>query len=128
MLAAIAVVTLGVAGAGIALVRTFSAAAAAKAAVGEFFTDLEGHRYAEAYQRLCPDTQQRYGAAGFASQVAARPLTGHDFTGELRVNGTPSGTTGTVGVAVHYSDGGSDTRLVRLKRTNDSWQICGTPY
>jgi Domain of unknown function (DUF4878) len=128
VIAIVAAVAVGAAGAGVALVRTIGSAAAAKTAAGEFFSDLEGRRYDDAYQRLCADTQQQFDRPGFEARVEARPLVGHDFTGELRVNGTPSGTTGTVGVALRYSDGASDKRLVTLTRTDSQWRICGSPY
>jgi Domain of unknown function (DUF4878) len=113
---------------GFLLVRTANDANRAKDATAVFFTELEQGRFDQAYQRLCPATQEKYPKDRFESELNARPPAGHEMTGELRVNGTPSGTTATVGVKLRYADGASDARLVPLERRDDEWRICGSPF
>jgi hypothetical protein len=64
----------------------------------------------------------------FESEVAARPPTAYELTGELRVNRMLRRTTGTVGVSVTYADGTRGARLVSLVRQGGDWLVSGSPY
>ena len=118
----------GVVAAAYFLGRTVLDSGRAKDAAVAFFTDLENGRYEDAYAKLCPETKQQFTPERFQQEFSTRKLTGHELTGELRVNGTPSGTTGTVGIKLTFADGTSSPELVPLHRADDGWHVCGDPY
>lgn len=122
------VVALGLGAAGAALYHGVRSGKLAEQAVDEYFTALEERRFEDAYLMLCPDTRSSHPRGALESTVDARPLTAHEMTGELRVNGMPQRTTGTVGVRITYADGTSDARLVALVRQDGAWLVCDTPY
>ncbi|MBS2965964.1 hypothetical protein KGA66_23160 [Actinocrinis puniceicyclus] len=114
--------------AGVLLARTVKDATRARDTVSAFFGDLQSGKYEDAYGLLCAGNRRQYTAEQFAQQTAAHRPAGHDLTGELRVNRTVKGTTGTVGVRVTFTDGSSEARLVPLAKDGSHWRICGSPY
>ncbi|GIJ27296.1 hypothetical protein Vqi01_24580 [Micromonospora qiuiae] len=121
------VVFLVLAGAGTAVYLTARSGGVAKQVVDDYYRALEEQRFDDAYGMLCADVRSSQPWETFESTVAARPPTTHEMTGELRVNGMPWETTGTVGVSVTYADGTSQARMVSLVRQGGDWLICGSP-
>ncbi|GIJ79300.1 hypothetical protein SAMN05443287_11023 [Micromonospora phaseoli] len=119
------VVLLVLAGAGSAVFLTARSGGVAKEVVDDYYRALEERRFDDAYGVLCSDVRDGQSREAFVSAVETRPPSSHEMTGELRVNGLPWKTTGTVGVSVTYADGTTQARMVPLLRQDGDWLICG---
>lgn len=98
-----------------------------RAAVSSFFADLAAGRYGQAYQLLSPAVCDRYPADRFMAEASARRPVGYKLTGQLRVNRSPRGSTGTVGVLASFADGSTEAFLVPLRLCGAAWRICQWP-
>ncbi|WBB56655.1 hypothetical protein [Verrucosispora sp. WMMD573] len=118
------VVFLVLAGAGSIVFLTARSGGVAKDLVDDYYRTLEERRFDDAYGMLCPEVRADQSPEAFASAIDARLPSSHEMTGELRVNGLPWKTTGTVGVRVNYADGTTQDRMVSLLREDGGWLIC----
>jgi hypothetical protein len=98
-----------------------------RAAVAAFFGDLAAGRYGQAYELLSPAVCDRYPAERFMAEVSARKPVGYKLTGQLRVNRSPRGSTGMVGVRASFADGTTEAFLVPLRLHGAAWRICQWP-
>ncbi|MFI7075812.1 MULTISPECIES: Rv0361 family membrane protein [unclassified Micromonospora] len=119
-----AVVLLVLAGAGSAVFLTARSGGVAKDVVDDYYRALEERRFDDAYGSLCAEVRADQSREAFTSAAEARLPSSHEMTGELRVNGLPWKTTGTVGVSVSYADGTTQARMVSMLREDGDWLIC----
>lgn len=93
-----------------------------------FVADLAAGDHAEAYDRLCGDTRDRFSPEAFESYVGDQRQISHHRVVGAEISRVDRRRTGLVTVEFGYGDAGTARHTFQLVEEDDTWRVCGDPY